>query len=150
MLTSIYVSLVWKHGNVKDRSHSWKTISEDDYICEDCCYCKSPRCASKSSQVDHYARCSRNFVFPSNIPGAHFVLRRAGETHSIHRWFPGVPLYTSDYAKLPNGISSSEVEHYSPVCWFIAIINIRIILHDTYDLKTDVKIRFQYCCLKQI
>lgn len=92
---------VWRpaypiQGNIEDRLRSCKTASRSDHICERYRGCKSPRRASESSQVDHYARCSRNFVFP--IPGAHFVLRRAGETRSIHRWFPGVPLYTFDCA----------------------------------------------------
>lgn len=99
----VYMYGVSIHGNVEDRLRSCKTVSRGDHICERYRGCKSPRRASESSQVDHYARCSRNFVFP--IPGAHFVLRRAGETRSIHRWFPGVPLYTFDCAELPNGIS---------------------------------------------
>jgi len=106
----VYRGTSYPHRNIEDRLRSCKTISRGDHICERYHDCKSPRRASESSQVDHYARCSRNFVFPfRSTPGAHFVLRRARETRGIHRRFPGVPLYTFDCAtELPNGISSSK------------------------------------------
>jgi len=103
-LTSVRVS----YGIVPPRIHveTWRTgcetISRGDHICERYRGCKSPRRASESSQVDHYARCSRNFVFPfRSTLGAHFVLRRAGETRGIHWRFPGVPLYIHSTV-LPN------------------------------------------------
>lgn len=140
--------------NVEDRLRSCKTVSRGDHIYERYRGCKSPPPSPaplESSQVDHYARCSRNFVFPSAIPGSVFRATACAGGNSQHT--SAVPWSATIYirlcAELPNGISKPEVERYSPVCWFIAIINTRIILRDT-AVKTDVKIRFQYCRLRQI